>query len=153
LAQHTLICGYARSSKTDEEFRDQIWPYLESKGGSDVDRQAFLEKCIYRSGQYHSVSDVAKVFDEIKEKEQACGCTKANRLFYFAIPPDVFVPIGQSLKEAVIDPSHNDPTVGWSRLIIEKPFGKDSESFEELSSAMSALYSEDYSKLYALPDM
>jgi glucose-6-phosphate 1-dehydrogenase len=34
--------------------------------------------------------------------------------------------------------------VGWSRLIIEKPFGKDSESFQELSSAMGTLYTEDY---------
>ena len=34
--------------------------------------------------------------------------------------------------------------VGWSRLIIEKPFGKDLQSFEELSTSMSALYDEDF---------
>jgi len=141
LAQKTIICGYARSSKTDEEFRAQILPYL--KGGTDQEKQDFLEICIYRTGNYDSVEQVSKVFEELRQAEKDSQC-KANRLFYFAIPPSVFVPIGKSLKEAVIGPSKSDPCVGWSRLIIEKPFGKDSASFQELSSAMSALYSEDY---------
>lgn len=143
LAEHTLICGYARSPMSDQEFRDQILPFL--KGGTDEAKHKFLDKCIYRNGQYHSVEDVSKVFDEIKEREESCGCpNKANRLFYFAIPPSVFVPIGRSLKEAVISKSDFDDAVGWSRLIIEKPFGKDLESFEQLSTAMGALYTEDY---------
>ena len=78
--------------------------------------------------------------------EAGTGCGKFNRLFYFAIPSSVFVLIGKSLKEAVIGNLHEDPGVGWSRLIVEKPFGRDCESFWELSSAMSDLYIEDYSK-------
>jgi glucose-6-phosphate 1-dehydrogenase len=142
LAPRTIICGYARSLKTDEEFREQILPYL--KGGTDQEKQDFLELCIYRTGNYDSVEQVSKVFEELQQIEKDSRCPKANRLFYFAIPPTVFVPIGKSLKEAVIGPSESDPSVGWNRLIIEKPFGKDSASFQELSSAMSALYSEDY---------
>lgn len=142
VAEHTIICGYARSQKTSSEFRQSILPYL--KGGTEEQQQAFLNTCVYRSGSYDSAEDVGKVFDEIRLQEQKSGCPKANRLFYFAVPPSVFVPIGKSIKESVILQSEGDHFIGWSRLIVEKPFGHDSESFRELSTAMSALYSEDY---------
>ena len=87
--------------------------------------------------------DVTKVFEELEEMESALMCGRANRLFYFAIPPSVFVAIGKTLKEAVISKA-NPKTTGWHRLIVEKPFGHDLESFQELSKDMSALYSEDY---------
>ena len=105
--------------------------------------RSFLQLCIYRQGAYDVSSDVGRVFEELKQREASLCEGKANRLFYFAIPPSVFVPIGKSIKEAVIDKL--DPSEsGWSRLIVEKPFGKDSESFQELSDAMSSLYSEKY---------
>lgn len=141
MTERTIICGYARSAKTDEEFKDQILPYL--KLGTDEEKQEFLDLCIYRRGAYDSAEDVASAFEDIKVKEAELGQGgKANRLFYFAIPPTVFVPIGKSIKEGVIDQAGE--STGWSRLIVEKPFGKDSESFQELSSAMGALYTEDF---------
>ena len=145
LPKETLICGYARSSKTDDEFKNQLRPFLEkSKGASAEEIGAFLDLCFYRNGNYDSVENVSSVFDEISQKEQACEAKIFNRLFYFAIPPSVFVPIGKSLKEAAIDKSKEDSRIGWNRLIVEKPFGKDLESFQKLSSDMSALYSEDH---------
>uniref|UniRef100_A0A7S1Z999 Glucose-6-phosphate 1-dehydrogenase n=1 Tax=Trieres chinensis TaxID=1514140 RepID=A0A7S1Z999_TRICV len=143
LPPDTVICGYARSPKDDASFRGQIKPFL--KGGTDDDKDAFLAMCIYRSGAYDSVEAVGTVFEELKVAEKASGRPVANRLFYFAIPPSVFVPIGKSLKEAVIGPGDKEGrNGGWDRLIIEKPFGKDSESFEKLSSDMGALYTEDH---------
>lgn len=139
LTDRTTICGYARSHKSDEDFKSQIKPFL--KTGSEEEVDEFLKLCIYRQGAYDSTEDVAKVFEELKEKEAALE-GKTNRLFYFAIPPTVFVPIGKSIKEAVID--HPSENVGWSRLIVEKPFGKDLQSFQKLSSDMGALYTEDY---------
>ena len=98
LSKHTIICGYARSQKTDEAFREHLLPFL--KGGTDEEKNTFLnDLCIYRNGNYDSAEDVGKVFDELQTKEQAFLTTekggKANRLFYFAIPPSVFVPIGK----------------------------------------------------------
>jgi len=141
LTKRTTICGYARSSKTDDEFKDQIRPFL--KGGTEQQKTSFLKLCHYRQGAYDSADDVAKAFELLEEKERDSQNGRANRLFYFAIPPSVFVPIGKSIKEAIVSKAEKN-RVGWQRLIVEKPFGKDSESFEELSSAMKALYTEDY---------
>eukprot|EP00980_Cylindrotheca_fusiformis_P027936 scaffold22569_cov116-Cylindrotheca_fusiformis.AAC.7 len=144
LTDRTTICGYARSKMEDDEFKDQIKPFLkDGKNGTDEQIDQFLNLCIYRRGNYDSTEDVLSVFDELKEKEKSFD-GKSNRLFYFAIPPTVFVPIGKSIKEAVFDrSSDDDDKVGWSRLIVEKPFGKDLESFQELNSDMGSLYAED----------
>jgi glucose-6-phosphate 1-dehydrogenase len=140
LTKRTTICGYARSQKTDKDFKESIRPFL--KKGTEEQKSEFLDLCLYRNGAYDSAEDVAKVFQELEEREEATNSGKVNRLFYFAIPPSVFVPIGTSIKEAVI--SKSDPKkIGWNRLIVEKPFGHDSESFEELSRDMGALYTED----------
>lgn len=132
LPTSTIICGYARSDKSDIEFRNGLKSFLKTK--DEAQREAFLNMCIYRKGAYDSVQDIGTVFTELSSMENTM---KVNRLFYFAIPPSVFVPIGTALKGGV------PTTEGWQRLIVEKPFGKDSTSFEELSGAMSALYSED----------
>ncbi|OQS04294.1 glucose-6-phosphate 1-dehydrogenase [Thraustotheca clavata] len=135
LPPHTIICGYARSKKSDDEFRSFISAYLKTK--DEEKKSAFLNLCIYRSGAYDSVSDVGAVSKEMETLENATGLCIKNRLFYFAIPPNVFVPIGTSIKHSALS------TQGWNRLIVEKPFGHDLNSFNELSRDMGALYSED----------
>merc|ERR1711994_125278 len=67
-------------------------------------------------------------------EEQGCP---ANRLFYLALPPSVFEPVTSQIKETCMSPS------GWSRVIIEKPFGKDSASSEKLSNHLSSLFKEE----------
>ncbi|CAH0475320.1 unnamed protein product [Peronospora belbahrii] len=138
LPEHVVVVGYARSDKNDADFRKQIAPYIKPKTPeAEAKKEAFLGKCIYRSGNYDSSDDVGKVSKEMEALEEAQGTTGVNRLFYFAIPPTVFEPIGLSIKKAALT------SCGWNRLIVEKPFGHDLESFNKLSNDMSALYGED----------
>ncbi|RLN90668.1 hypothetical protein BBJ28_00012971 [Nothophytophthora sp. Chile5] len=140
LPEHVVIVGYARSAKNEEDFRAQIAPYIKTKGDdaeAAAKKEAFLAKCIYRNGNYDSAEDVGEVSKEMQVLEEATGMPVANRLFYFAIPPTVFVPIGTSIKKAALT------TRGWNRLIVEKPFGHDLDSFNKLSRDMGALYTED----------
>ncbi|KAG7380466.1 glucose-6-phosphate 1-dehydrogenase [Phytophthora boehmeriae] len=138
LPEHVVIVGYARSSKSEKDFRAQIEPWIKPKTPEDEPKkEAFLNKLLYRSGAYDSAEDVGKVSKEMEELESAKGSSVANRLFYFAIPPSVFVPIGTSIKKAALT------SRGWNRLIVEKPFGHDLSSFNKLSADMGALYNED----------
>lgn len=133
LPENVIICGYARSKKSDEEFREGMRKKL--KGDSD-DISRFLERCIYRHGQYDDQGRIAEVFGEISEIEARVNGAASNRLFYFAIPPNLFVSIGRSLKAAAMSQT------GWNRFIIEKPFGRDLHSFEALDADISSLLSE-----------
>lgn len=138
LPKQMTIVGYARSKKTDEELRDAWRPVLVKKHKGEEDRiDAFLSTVIYRRGQYDSAEDVKGVFDEMEEREQADGQEVANRLFYFAVPPSVFADIGSAIKEGALSKT------GWNRLVVEKPFGKDTASFEELSKTINGLFTPD----------
>ncbi len=64
LPESVIVCGYARSKRTDEEFREGMRKQL--KGEPDTVNR-FLETCIYRSGQYDDAGRVGEVFDEISE--------------------------------------------------------------------------------------
>ena len=68
------------------------------------------------------------------------GLKHANRLFYFAIPPNVFADTALAIKQT----SMQDESKGWTRLIVEKPFGRDLESFEVLNKTLSEHFTENH---------
>jgi len=65
-----------------------------------------------------------------------------NRLYYLALPPDVFVEACTAIKQGGIGNG------GWNRIIVEKPFGHDLESSTKLSKALGSLFQE--SQLYRI---
>lgn len=68
----------------------------------------------------------------------------ANRLFYLSIPPNIFVDV---VRCASITASS---TSGWTRVIVEKPFGRDSESSGELTRCLKQYLNEDQIFRYLL---
>ena len=62
---------------------------------------------------------------------------KANRIFYLSIPPSIFTAVAGCASKAASSPT------GWTRVIVEKPFGKDSESFAQLERELSNFLSEE----------
>jgi glucose-6-phosphate 1-dehydrogenase len=62
-----------------------------------------------------------------------------NRLFYMATPPWAFPIIIEAIGEAELA---NCP-LGWTRAVIEKPFGRDLESAQELDEAAHKVFAED----------
>ena len=144
LPKDTVVFGYARSKLTDDELRQRLRPYLEKKATPDQ-VTSFLQICRYQGGQsYGDLQAFANLQQNIEQHE-----TKAkdnnnneafNRLFYFAIPPNVFAETGIAIKQTCMQ----DPTKGWTRMIVEKPFGRDLESFEELNKTLSQHFTEDH---------
>ena len=61
------------------------------------------------------------------EQGVAVADEKANRLFYFAIPPNVFLDVARCIKAAAVSPT------GWTRIVVEKPFGHDYDTCEKAS--------------------
>ena len=61
----------------------------------------------------------------------------ANRLYYLSIPPNVFV---DAVRSASSSASSSN---GWTRVIVEKPFGRDSESSAALTRGLKNYLQED----------
>lgn len=122
---HVRIFGYARSDISDGDFRETVRSSLAKKEHHDHNFEEkieeFLEKCVYRHGQYDSEEDLSRLIREVGEAESCaeCGGHEGNRIFYFALPPKVYVPAARTIKKAALS------STGWNRLILEKPFGDD----------------------------
>ena len=58
-------------------------------------------------------------------------------MFYMALPPSVFAVVSENLKKYSYS---ND---GWNRIIVEKPFGRDSETSAVLSEHLAKHWEED----------
>jgi glucose-6-phosphate 1-dehydrogenase len=155
LPKNTIIYGYARSKMSNDELRDRLRPFLQSSTDhAPAVIERFLQRCVYQGGD--SYGDLA-AFEQLNvsmnefETQQCSACTATvsgiaievkhcNRLFYFAIPPNVFGETAIAIKKACMQ----DEDKGWTRLIVEKPFGRDLESFEELNKTIAQHFTEDH---------
>lgn len=125
---------------TDEEFRGSIRKGLSGEAGQ-VD--GFLQCCTYFQGGYVEVESFRALSRQLAQEEQQYSQSiqkslDVNRLIYFAIPPNVFVPSAACIREALMSPT------GWTRLIIEKPFGHDLASARLMSKQIGELFTEDH---------
>ncbi|KAH0657146.1 hypothetical protein KY285_032028 [Solanum tuberosum] len=138
LPENFVVFGYSRTKLSDEELRNMISTTLtcriDKRENCDAKMEHFLERCFYHSGQYNSEDDFAELDYKLKEKE---GCRVSNRLFYLSIPPNIFVDVVRcaSLKAS--------STSGWTRVIVEKPFGRDLESSSELTRSLKKYLTEE----------
>uniref|UniRef100_A0A7S3EG16 Glucose-6-phosphate 1-dehydrogenase n=1 Tax=Rhodosorus marinus TaxID=101924 RepID=A0A7S3EG16_9RHOD len=139
LPEDFVVYGYARSKMTQEEFRELIMSTLTCrvidgrKCSEKMDE--FLPRCHYVSGKYDVSSDFSALNKELAMFESSKEVS--NRLFYLAVPPSVFQKAASNINLAARSPK------GYTRVVVEKPFGKDAESYRELRAALSSILSEE----------
>uniref|UniRef100_A0A1I7YKZ3 Glucose-6-phosphate 1-dehydrogenase n=1 Tax=Steinernema glaseri TaxID=37863 RepID=A0A1I7YKZ3_9BILA len=98
----------------------------------------FLRSFLYVTGKYHE-DDGFKDLNALVEGIEDKNGKPANRLFYLALPPTVFEPVTSLLKKHCMNNKGNS----WSRVLIEKPFGHDTESSAKLSEHLAGLFKEE----------
>ncbi|KAF7089030.1 hypothetical protein CFC21_092084, partial [Triticum aestivum] len=140
LPEHFTIFGYARSKMSDEELRNIISMTLtcriDQRANCSEKMDKFLKRCFYQSGQYNSEEGFHELDRKLTEKEAG---KLPNRLFYLSIPPNIFVDVVRSASRTASLPSGS----GWTRFIVEKPFGRDSESSGELTRSLKMYLEEE----------
>ncbi|CAG0880999.1 unnamed protein product [Cyprideis torosa] len=133
LPKNTQIIGYARSKLSVEDVRHKSEPYMKVKPEEQDKVEEFWQINKYHAGSYDTRRDFELLDQEISKAWKG----KSNRLFYLALPPSVFEIVTTCIKEACMAKS------GWTRVIIEKPFGKDSDSSAKLSNHLAGLFREE----------
>jgi len=140
LPQHVCIVGFARTEQTTAEFHDHLRPWLLRAQAEPATVERFLSRCSYFRGDYQSEEDFGRLHAKLRGLEEATRPLEpsaTNRLFYFAIPPEMFLASARSIKEAAM-------CCGFTRLIVEKPFGHDLASARRLASELEAVFSDDH---------
>jgi glucose-6-phosphate 1-dehydrogenase len=134
------VLGVGRTPMTSEEFRARM-----RQGASDSndirdfddERWASFEKRLfYLAGDAGDPAFYPQLGARLEEM-RAAG-SSANHLFYISTPASVAAPIVEGLGSSGL--SHNQR--GWSRVVLEKPFGHDLESARQLNRTVLRTFDE-----------
>ena len=135
------ILGVGRSPMTDDEFQSQVHEALnDSKKIDHLDEETwreFSKRLQYMSGELDTDTTYQQVAERLEELASE-GASK-NHLFYLATPPSLFSTIVKQLGQAGL----NKEDGHWSRIIIEKPFGRDLESAKTLNATVAEVFKEN----------
>ncbi len=136
-ADMPVVLGVGRSDWSDSEYRRSIQEALVA-GGVDADAAAkWCEQCL----AYQRVSSYAELTPAYERATalEAAHDLRGNRIFYLAVPPAVFPDVISHLGEH----RRRHPWPGWTRIVVEKPFGHDLESAVELNRRIHDHFSEN----------
>ncbi|CAN8074779.1 unnamed protein product [Agarophyton chilense] len=135
-----VLYGFSRSAMSNDEFRELIYDTLSCRvidGERCQERMdLFLPKCFYHKGNYYD-ADSFGALDDVLQNGFEQKHPKTNRLYYLAIPPKVFNASCSNIN------SSGRAASGWTRVVVEKPFGHDLSSYRDLRSNLASVLSEE----------
>jgi len=141
MSPHFDIVGIGRKPFSDEQFRDELKEAAShSKDARNFSADGwndFARRITYSRADSDDPDSYAKLRGHIAEM-QARGASH-NVLFYLATPSSVFAETIQGLGNAKLNQNEH----GWTRIIIEKPFGSDLKSAEELNRVVTSVFPEE----------
>ena len=127
------VIGVARAGRTNEHLKERVRDSIQQQGG-EIDQEALaklLKLLRYVGGDYEKPG----TFDLLK-KTLGSASRPAH---YLAIPPNLFTSVVESLAKS--------SCIKNARVIVEKPFGHDLASAQQLNAALHAVLPESSSYL------
>lgn len=137
------IIGFSRRAFSREEFRELIRSRLNIKPGEfkEEDVKHFLDHMSYEQGMFDEPRAYERLAAHVRGIDERWGqCT--NKLFHLSVPPNLYEGILKNLATSHLTESCADET-GWTRVLIEKPFGNDLETARSLDKLLSKLFKEE----------
>ena len=147
------LVGYGRKPLTDESLAELVGgavsDYYGRREATDDACCALLRAPHYVQGGFDDPAGYARLAATLEHLDREHG-TQGNRVFYLATPPSQFPVIVRRLGEAGLarigacDLAHvrGEPVAGWTRLVVEKPFGRDLATARELNEIIAGVFDE-----------
>ncbi len=143
LPEHIAIVGFSRQDLSNEKFRTKIQEAIEAHGNQTKRNKrtdTFLQYFTYISGEFGEQARYKKLGNALEKIDAKWGvCT--NKLFYLAVPPEFYEIIFTHLAESKLSEPCGDPN--WTRVIVEKPFGKNLETAQKIDNALGGAFKEE----------
>ena len=138
IGDEVTVLGVARDAGLDDaSYRDLVRAAVADDGMSPEEIERWVSHHVFYQGIGQStIEDFRTVGARLEAIERARG-GQANRAFYMALPPAVFRQTITTLGEAGLHKSS-----GWTRLVVEKPFGRDLASAQELNELVHRYFDE-----------
>ncbi|NXN48910.1 G6PE protein, partial [Rynchops niger] len=104
-------------------------------------RCAVLKDQFLKLSQYHQLKTAENytvLNREIETLLRQEGLKEAGRIFYFSVPPFAYTEIARHINS-----SCRPPPGAWLRVVLEKPFGHDLESAQQLAAELTSFFKEE----------
>jgi glucose-6-phosphate 1-dehydrogenase len=141
LHANTTILGFARRDWSDDYFRTLLFDEGSKHSRASLaggDWPDFISRVSYIRSTFEDAEGYTALAERLDAIDAEQG-TSGNRLFYLATPPESYEDIINNLGAAGLA---NSPNGGWTRIIVEKPFGHDLESALHLNKVVHDVFEE-----------
>jgi glucose-6-phosphate 1-dehydrogenase len=145
------IIGVSRRDWNDEDLTRHIEAILSVKV-PDAPRasvEEFLGRVTYHKLTFDDLEDYRALAERIQKGDDARGMC-SNKLFYLSVPPQFYDLIFTNFKKAGLnrecaqDAREGDTAMeGWTRIVVEKPFGSNERTAKALDARLAQIFRED----------
>ena len=137
LPENFAVVGVARTEENDEEFRERMKEAVQQFSRDEFRQDVWdtlAQSMHYVATEFADDAGEDRLVTLLNSLDQERG-TEGNRVYYLAIPPSA---IGELIQEI----GERRKAEGWTRLIVEKPFGSDRESAHQLNDLIHQYFDE-----------
>jgi glucose-6-phosphate 1-dehydrogenase len=137
LPESFAVVGVARTEMSTEEFRERMRQAIADHARDEFREdvwEGLAEGIRYVGTDFAEEGGEQAVVDCLNELDQSRG-TAGNRVYYLAVPPS-------AIEEIVVQMGQRRATGGWTRVIVEKPFGHDLDSARRLNEQIRSYFDE-----------
>lgn len=142
LPQRFSIIGFSRRVFSREEFREFIRDRMNIRPGQfrEEDIKHFLDHMSYEQGMFDDLGAYTRLADRLKNIDDRWGqCS--NKLFHLSVPPTLYEGILLHIAKSGLAEGC-DAGEGWTRILIEKPFGNNIDTARSLDKLLGSLFKE-----------
>ncbi|MDP2232159.1 MAG: glucose-6-phosphate dehydrogenase [Actinomycetota bacterium] len=143
LPEHFACVGVSRRPWSDDDLRGRVKDIVaERYPDADADStEEFGGMFTYSQGAFADEAAYEALAKHLRVIDSQWGVC-ANKLFYLAVPPEHYETIFRRLAASGLTEPCDDLT-GWTRVLVEKPFGSDADSSRELDELLASLFHEE----------
>ena len=149
LPERLGVVGISRSQLGDDGFRERCRSACATRQGfTDATWTAFTQRLHYHAADVANAADWPSIAAELERQCQRYG-TGGNTLFYLSVAPELYQPIIANLGTAGLVKGgkawcqSQDGSEPRQRIIVEKPFGSDLASAEDLNRALGRVFDDE----------
>ncbi|MDO8557321.1 MAG: glucose-6-phosphate dehydrogenase [Candidatus Jorgensenbacteria bacterium] len=138
------LVGVSRRNWQDSDFKKHVKSIIGDAipKAARLARNGFLNLTSYHQLTFSEESNyrvLGKILKQIDDEWGQCS----NKLFYLSVPPQFYSVIFNNLHQSGLTKPCGGSGEGWTRVIVEKPFGSDRKSAKALDKQLSKLFKEE----------
>lgn len=143
LPKEFFVVGFARRQLTDSEAQEYVKSILEARYNEEelVHKEEFLSRVHYVTGNFDDAQSYETLARTLHGLDGTLGVCTA-KVFHIATSPALYDGIFEQVHASGLSQMCDD-LGGWTRILVEKPFGNNWDTAKELDEKLGRLFRED----------